>query len=285
MIHFPGTPQIIIWSAWIMTSDDNMNYGTYLETALLAAKTAGAILAEEFGNTKNITYKGRIDVVTNVDFASEKAIVGIIRDRHPDHDIVTEESDLVQKGSSCRWIIDPVDGTVNYAHQYPVVAVSVGLEIDGVPSVGVVYNPISGELFHATLGGGAFLNGDPIHVSATDDLQKSLLATGFGYDIRENPRNNLVEFGHLAKIVQGIRRPGSAALDCCYVAMGRFDGYWELTIHPWDIAAGIIIIREAGGRVTTLTGKPLTPFDNQIVSSNGYIHDQLLNELANAGSV
>lgn len=265
-----------------MHHPDIKEFGCYLDTARQAALTAGAILRNGFGKRKDISYKGRIDVVTNVDFESEKAVLEIIRERHPDHDIVTEETHLSQTGSPYRWIIDPLDGTVNYAHNFPFVAVSVGLEIAGEPSVGVVYNPIGEELFHAVKGGGAFLNGDPIAVSETTDLEKSLLATGFGYDIRENPRNNLAEFSHMAKTAQGIRRPGSASLDCCYVAMGRFDGYWELTIQPWDIAAGIIIIREAGGRATTWTGEPLTPFDKEIVSSNGRIHDRFLSELAKA---
>jgi myo-inositol-1(or 4)-monophosphatase len=265
-----------------MLQPDMNELETYLDTARQAALAAGAILKDGFGKKKSISYKGRIDVVTNVDIASEKAIIDIIRKRHPDHDIVTEETRFTLSGSPYRWVIDPIDGTVNFAHNFPFVSVSIGLEIDGVPSVGVVNNPIGNELFHAVKGGGAFLNGDPISVSETTDLEKSLLATGFGYDIRENPKNNLAEFGHLVKIAQGIRRPGSASLDCCYVAMGRFDGYWELSIHPWDIAAGIVIIREAGGKATTFDGKPLSPFDLQIVSSNGHIHDRLLKELAQA---
>ena len=251
-------------------------------TACVAARKAGAILREGFGigKGKNISYKGRINPVTETDIKSEKAIVETIRKAFPEHDIITEESNPDIKGSPVKWIIDPLDGTVNYAHNFPFVAVSIGVEIDGEMETGVVYNPIQDEFFHARKGKGAFMNSDPIHVSDNDNFEKCLLATGFPYDIGENPYNNLEHFAHIAKIVQAIRRPGSAALDMCYTAMGRFDGYWELSIWPWDIAAGMIIIEEAGGKVSNIKGGKLSVFDNQILTSNGLIHDRIVEEIA-----
>ncbi len=265
-----------------MIREQASEFNTYLATARFAAMAGGAILKEHYRGKKDISYKGRIDVVTNMDLASERMIVNTIRLRFPEHDIVSEESTFTDSGSEYKWIIDPLDGTVNYAHGFPFLAVSIALEIRSRLVVGVVYNPIMDEFFHAVQGGGAFLNDEPILVSETAELEKSLLATGFGYDVRENPRNNLAEFNHLVKIAQGIRRPGSAALDACYVAAGRFDGYWELTINPWDIAAGMLIVREAGGVATRLDGGSLSPFDSQIVCSNGRIQEKLLAELARA---
>ncbi|MHB9030627.1 MAG: inositol monophosphatase family protein [Candidatus Latescibacterota bacterium] len=256
---------------------------TLFAVALEAVKIAGGILRERFGKQKDISYKGRIDPVTDVDIASEKAILEGIRARYPDHDFITEESSLNLSGSPFRWIIDPLDGTVNYAHDYPVVAVSIGLEVNGVMEIGVVYNPIREELFRAVRGEGAFMNDTPIHVSRVDTLVRSLLATGFPYDIRENPRNNIAHFGHMALQVQGVRRDGSAALNCCYTAMGRLEGYWELTISPWDIAAGSLIITEAGGKVTDLAGGPFSVYKRQILSSNGLVHDAFVREIQAAG--
>ena len=250
-----------------------------LRVASDAARQAGSIMRENFGKRKQISYKGRIDPVTNVDIASEKVILEIIRDSFPEHDIITEESDLALHGSSVRWIIDPVDGTVNYAHDYPVVAVSIGVEVNGVLVVGVVYNPIREEFFHAVRGEGAFLNDGPIHVSEVDVLERSLLATGFPYDIRENPRNNLAHFAYMAVTAQAIRRDGSAALNLCYTAMGRFDGYWELIISPWDTAAGALMVTEAGGKVTNLKGGEFSVYQRQILCSNRLIHDELAREI------
>ena len=248
-------------------------------TACDCARDSGVLLRERHGKKKNITHKGRIDIVTDVDLASEKTIVGIIRDRHPDHDIVTEEQNIAQTGSRYRWIIDPLDGTVNYAHDYPFFAVSVGCEVDGVMEVGAVYNPVMEEFFAARRGGGATLNGKPIHVSGIGELEQSLLSTGFPYDIRENPLNNVAHFNHMIMKAQAVRRDGSAALNACYTAMGRFEGYWELTIAPWDIAAGILIVTEAGGRASRLDGGPLSPFDLQVVATNGLIHDAIVAEI------
>lgn len=248
-----------------------------------AVRRGGSILREHFGKRKEISYKGRIDPVTDVDIASEKAIMEVIRDTFPDHDIITEESNLRLSGAPVRWIIDPLDGTVNYAHEYPVVAVSIGVEVNGIMEMGVVYSPIREEFFRAVRGEGAFMNDAPIHVSRVETLERSLLATGFPYDIRENPRNNLAHFCHMAKEAQAIRRDGSAALNLCYTAMGRFDGYWELTIEPWDIAAGSLIVTEAGGKVSDLRGEDFSVYKRQIISSNGLVHEEFLRQIESAG--
>ena len=244
-----------------------------------AAHHAGTILKNQYGKQKEILYKSRIDLVTDVDIKSEKAILTLIKSRYPGHDIITEESNPELQDSDFRWIIDPLDGTVNYAHNYPFIAVSIALEINGVTEIGIVYNPIMDEFFTAQKGNGAFLNNRPLSVSETDELGKSFLATGFPYDIRENPYNNLAHFNHLIKRAQALRRDGSAALNLCHTAMGRFDGYWELTIAPWDIAAGALITQEAGGTVTNLRGEPLSIYDRQIVATNGKIHTQLVKEI------
>ena len=263
-----------------MTDQPHNDGDLFFTTACEAARRAGAIIRASFGKKKKVTYKSRIDVVTDVDIASEAAIIALIRDAYPGHDIVTEETDIARTGSPFRWIIDPVDGTVNYAHDYPFVAVSIGLEIEGWMEIGVVYNPVMEEFFTARRGYGATFNDAPIHVSATDAFEQSLLATGFPYDIRENPRNNLAQFCHIIKQAQAVRRDGSAALNLCHTAMGRFEGYWELSIQPWDIAAGMLIVEEAGGRVTGLAGTALTPFSGEILATNGCIHDRLLAEIA-----
>jgi myo-inositol-1(or 4)-monophosphatase len=244
-----------------------------------AARIGGRIILEHFGKPKDIVFKGRINPVTDADVASERAIVEFIRSRHPDHDIITEESDIALSGSPFRWIIDPLDGTVNFSHDHPMIAVSVGLEAYGVMEIGAVYNPVHGEFYNAARTAGAFLNDRPIHVSRIDNLERSLLSTGFPYDIRENPYNNLAHFGHMAKLAQAVRRDGSAALNMCYTAMGRFEGYWELTIAPWDIAAGSVIVTEAGGTVTDLSGGDFSIYKKQVLASNGLVHSHLAAEL------
>ena len=253
---------------------------SFFQTACEAARLSGEIIKKNFMKQKEISFKGRINLVTDVDFKSEETIINHIKTLHPDHDIITEESIQEDRGLPCRWIIDPLDGTVNYAHDYPIVAVSIGLEINGSIEIGVVFNPIMNEFFSARKGEGAFLNDNPIFVSKTDSLKKSLLATGFPYDISESSENNLSYFNHIIKHAQGVRCDGSAALNICYCAMGRFDGYWEIKIAPWDIAAGILITEEAGGVVTNLQGGPLNIFEGEIVASNGKIHKELLKEIA-----
>ncbi len=251
----------------------------YYETAKVAAEVAGEILKESFGKRKEISFKGRIDLVTDVDYKSEKAILEIIKSRHPDHDVITEESQIDLTGSEYRWIIDPLDGTVNYAHDYPFVAVSIALEIKKSIEVGIVYNPIMNEFFHAVRGQGAFLWEKPVKVSGAGNLEKSFLATGFPYDIRDNEYNNLAYFNNLIMHAQAIRRDGSAALDLCYLAMGRFDGFWEIHLSPWDIAAGKLIVEEAGGRLSDFEGGGLSVYNKEVLATNGIIHNELLEKI------
>ena len=210
----------------------------YKSVAIQAARTAGRILQENLTKEVKIDYKGAVNLVTNVDREAEKAIVEIITKQFPDHEILAEEGYGRGKESTYKWIIDPLDGTTNYAHRFPFFCVSIGLEVQKEVIFGVVYDPIRSELFTAETGKGAFLNGEPIHISTIDDLMRSLLVTGFSYDVRETAENNFNHFFDFSVRAQAVRRTGSAALDFCYVAMGRFDGFWELKLHPWDAAAG-----------------------------------------------
>ncbi|MFC1490040.1 inositol monophosphatase family protein [Candidatus Latescibacterota bacterium] len=255
----------------------------FLKTACDAARESGEILRSHFGKKNEISYKGRIDLVTDVDIKSEKAIINIIKSQYPDHDIITEETDPKLKGSKFRWIIDPVDGTVNYAHNYPFAAVSIALEIDGIIEIGVVYNPMMEEFFSARRGQGAYLNDAPIAVSNTSALEQSFLATGFPYDIKENPENNLNYFNHLIMRTQAIRRDGSAALNLCYTAMGRFDGFWELRLSPWDMAAGCLIGIESGAKISKMNGEPFSVYEPDLLITNGIIHENLLKEIEFVG--
>jgi myo-inositol-1(or 4)-monophosphatase len=243
------------------------------------AKGVGAFLKERLYARHAIEYKGEINIVTEEDRLSEGMIVSRIRERYPDCDILAEESTHVMSGSDCRWIIDPLDGTTNYAHGYPVFCVSIALEERGEIRLGAVYNPMLDEMFVAERGGGAFLNGRKIAVSDTDNLSRSLLATGFPYDIRSDRNNNINYFNGMAKRAQAIRRAGSAALDMAYVAAGRFDGFWELKLMPWDTAAGWLLIREAGGVVTDLGGGAFRLDAPHILATNGKIHQVMSNIL------
>jgi myo-inositol-1(or 4)-monophosphatase len=243
------------------------------------ARRAGAWLKRRLDEEHTVDYKGVINLVTEADRQSEEMIVSAILGRYPDHDILAEEKDRTPKGSPYRWIIDPLDGTTNYAHGYPVFCVSIALEVDGVIRSGAVYNPMLEEMFYARRGGGAFLNGRPLCVSETADLARSLLATGFPYDIRENPDNNMGYFNVMARTAQAIRRAGSAALDLAYVAAGRFDGFWELRLAPWDTAAGWLLVEEAGGRVTDLKGDPFSLEAPHVVASNSRIHGAMIDTL------
>jgi myo-inositol-1(or 4)-monophosphatase len=218
------------------------------------AAEAGEIIRAGYGKAHDISYKGRIDLVTETDHTSEDLIIGHIRQDFPDHSIITEESGKLAGLSSQRWFIDPLDGTVNYSHGMPFFGVSIAYAENGQVQLGVIYNPIHNECFSAERGKGAWLNGAPIHVKDPPDLLHSLLVTGFPYDMWENPDNNLDNFVALSRLSQGVRRMGSAALDLCYVAAGWLDGYWEIRIKPWDIAAGALIVEEAGGKVTKLNG-------------------------------
>ena len=256
-----------------------------LNFAIQTARDAGRLLAERFGrSTLQITNKSELDLVTESDLASERLIIDRIRTYHPRHAILAEESGASGPGdqepkNQWRWIIDPLDGTTNYAHGYPCFCVSMGLEHNGKMEVGVVYDPMRDEIFTAERGQGASLNGRRIQVSATPNLASALLCTGFPYDVRERS-----EFArHFANFImnaQAVRRDGAAALDLAYVACGRFDGFWEEGLKPWDVAAGALMVEEAGGRVSNYAGESFNIFTPPIVASNGLVHEQMMKVLA-----
>jgi len=251
----------------------------FAKVAIDAARRAGRLIVEQFGTKVSAEYKGDINVVTEVDKASEEAIVNILLLAFPDHGILAEEGDYCEGSSRYRWIIDPLDGTVNYLHGYPHFCVSIALQERGITVLGVVYCPTTGELFVAEKGAGALCNDRPIRVSRTPTLHESLLVTGFPYDVRQRGDNYLVHFGNFIRRAQGVRRDGVAALDLCYVAMGRFDGMWEFGLFPWDVAAGSLAVAEAGGLVSLCNGSPLDIHAGQIVASNGKIHHELISVL------
>lgn len=256
----------------------------YLQEAVVAARIAGRYQKYRFASVLNVEMKGDKDLVTEVDKESERLIVEHLLSRFPGHDIVAEEGIYPQSGSSFRWVIDPVDGTTNYAHGYPWFCASIGLELEGELVAGVIYNPVYDELFTATKGGGAHLNGVRLSASVRAPLKNTLLGTGFPYDCATDPANNFANFIAFQKGARGIRRAGAAALDLAYVAAGRLDGFWELKLKPWDVAAGVLLVREAGGVVTTFDGSPYDIFNNRIVASNGLIHDEMVAMLAAVAS-
>jgi myo-inositol-1(or 4)-monophosphatase len=246
----------------------------FLESAIKVAEKGGAALKKHWGKLKTISHKANtIDLVTDADKASEKAVMRYLKDKHPSHAILSEESGWSEnQGAEFLWVIDPLDGTTNFTHQYPMVSVSVGLLYQGQPLIGVVYNPILKELFYAGKRLGAFFNKRKITVSATHSLDASLLATGFSYDRRTTKDNNYSEFCLMTHLSQGVRRGGSAAIDLAYVAAGRFDGYWEKGIKSWDIAAGVVLVEEAGGLVTDYDQGPFQLESGRILASNKHIH-------------
>jgi len=247
----------------------------FRKLAIRAAKEAGDILRENLGKIKRIDYKSRVSLVTDIDRLAEERILSIIREKYPSHDILTEERRIEEKGSQYKWIIDPLDGTTNYVHEYPRYCVSVALEKDGEVILGVVYDPVPDELFLAEKGKGATLNGRKISVSKIDELDKSLLATGFPYDRRERADGYLKLYREFMLNSQGVRRDGSAALNLCYTANGRFDGFWEEQLAPWDVAAGSLIVTEAGGEVTDFKGDRIDIYEKEILASNGKIHKEM----------
>lgn len=248
--------------------------------AIEAARAAGMILLDKAQAGFHVEYKAAVNLVTDADRAAERSIVSAIRRSFPNHRLLAEEGGAVAPGAShYRWIIDPLDGTTNFAHGFPFYCVSVGLEYAGTCVLGVVLDPVRNELFTAERGGGAFLNGTRIRVSKTEQLDQALLVTGFAYDIRDNPDNNLDHFTRLSLHAQGVRRTGSAALDLCYVAAGRFDGFWEVKLNPWDMAAGFVIVQEAGGLITSFAKNTFSIYGQQLVATNGLIHDDMLHHL------
>lgn len=253
------------------------SYKKFLDVAIFAAKSAGAIQLEKLGRVEHIKLKGEADLVTEVDVMCEERIKEIIQSKYPGHEILAEESGG-GKGRY-RWIVDPLDGTTNYAHAYPFFCTSIALEIDGVIVVGVVYNPLSEELFTAMRGSGAFLNGKAIYVSKVSKLENAMAGTGFPYEREMRLGLSLELFRRMIGPVQAIRRDGSAALNLCYVAAGRFDLFWELTLHPWDIAAGCLMIEEAGGKVTRIDGSAMELGAPDIAASNSILHSALIRTL------
>ncbi len=255
-------------------------YTDYQQEAVAAARIAGRYQQSRFASSLAIEMKGEKDLVTEVDKESERLIVEHLLSRFPGHGIVAEEGQYPHSDSPFRWIIDPVDGTTNYAHGYPWFCSSIGLELEGELVAGVIYNPVYDELFTATKGGGAWLNGSRLSVSSRASLKNSLLGTGFPYDCATDPANNFDNFIAFQKKARGIRRAGAAALDLAYVSAGRLDGFWELKLKPWDMAAGVLMVQEAGGMVTAFDGSPCDLFNGCIVASNGLIHDEMVGMLA-----
>ncbi|PKN51227.1 MAG: inositol monophosphatase [Deltaproteobacteria bacterium HGW-Deltaproteobacteria-13] len=243
------------------------------------ALKSGALLKEKFSQTHEINYKGEINLVTEADKMSEDLIIEAISRNFPDHGVLSEESPAINGTGKLRWIIDPLDGTTNYAHGYPVFCVSIALENDGEVILGVVYDPMREEMFVAERGEGAYLNDKKISVSSIKNISRSLLATGFPYDIRESKDNNLDYFNTMAVNVQAIRRAGAAALDLAHLAAGRFDGFWELKLKPWDTAAGCLLVTEAGGTVSDIAGSEWHLQSPNLLASNGLIHEQMIKVL------
>ena len=250
------------------------------EFAVDTARRAGALLRDNIGRIGKIEFKGAVDIVTDVDRKSEALIIDAVKKTFPGHGILAEESPEQKQDSPFKWIIDPLDGTTNYSHGFPFFCVSIGLEVSGEVAFGVVYDPMMDELFTAEKSKGASLNGKKIAVSAIGELGKSLLATGFPYDLRSSKDNNLDHFSEFSLKAQAIRRAGSAALDLCYIASGRFDGYWEMKLKPWDTAAGSLVVRESGGAVTDFSGKPFSIYGQECLASNGLIHNDMTSILS-----
>ena len=250
-------------------------YSIYLDAALEIAREAGDILRTDYGRTGEVRFKGVVNLVTDTDLAAQDLIFRRLSARFPGHEFLGEEGLRELGGSEFRWVFDPLDGTTNFAHRFPFFCVSLALERRGELVCGVVHNPISGETFRAERGSGAFLGEKPIRVSSVDDLDRTLVATGFPYDIRET-RANMAHHDAFLLRTQGVRRCGSAAIDLCYVACGRFDGFWEMKLSPWDTAAGAVILREAGGRITDFRGRPVDIYQPEVCASNGLVHEAML---------
>lgn len=249
----------------------------FLATAVEAVVRAGDMQMARFNTGVRIDRKGTIDLVTEVDLEVERMFRALVAERFPDHDVLAEElGDGGRRGASHRWVFDPLDGTTNYAHGIPIFCATLALEIDGVPVVGAVYDPNRRELFTAERGVGAWVNGRPLQVSRAATLVESVLVTGFPYDIRERPEPILPLFAAFVSEARAIRRLGSAAIDLCWVAAGRMDGFWERGLRAWDMMAGALIVQEAGGRVTTLDGADWDAHRGHCVASNGRIHDEML---------
>jgi len=264
------------------TESKHMTYSTddlkrFLDIATEAASAGGAVLQHYWGNLSNIQTKGRPgDLVTEADKAAEKEVLSVLRLHLPNHAILAEESGSIGiQTDDLLWAVDPLDGTTNYTHQYAFCGCSVGLLIEGKPAVGAIFDPVHNAMFRAAKGLGATCNREPICVSDAASLADSLLVTGFAYDRHETIDNNYAEFCHLTHLTQGVRRGGAASMDLAYVACGRLDGYWERGLSPWDVAAGVILVEEAGGKVTAYDQSPFEIASGRILATNGRIHTEL----------
>lgn len=250
-----------------------------LNTVIKVVHVVSEKLIDTFGHDQNVRFKGKINMVSEMDNWSEKKIKGILQVEFPEYGFLGEEGEITTRDAQYRWIVDPIDGTTNYVHGYPFFAISIALEKDNEIVMGVVYNPILEELFHAEKGRGVFLNGKPIKVSNTKELGKSLLASGFPYDAWTNPENNSKEWVQMLRKTTSLRCDGVASLDLCHVAAGRLDGYWELGLDPWDLAAGSLIVKEAGGKVSSISGGPFSIYQGDILATNNNIYWELVAKL------
>lgn len=257
-----------------------MKKSKMLDFAMETAKNAGDILMKHFGNISKIQTKStKIDLVTNADIESETYIINNIKTNFPEHNIITEESEIKIGNSNFQWIIDPLDGTTNYTHNLPIFAVSIGLQFKSERKLGVVYNPAANKCFWAEKNNGSFLNNLPIKVASTRTLSESLLTTGFPYIHDESYDKCFNHFKELYDKTQGIRRLGAASLDFCFVAMGRFEGFWEYGLQPWDVCAGALILEESGGKISDWDGSKIPSSCSRILATNGYIHSEMINIL------
>jgi len=248
-----------------------------LNDIIYISKEAGSLIRKAFGSKQDIEFKTNVkNLVTKTDKASELLIIDFIKKKYPSHNILAEESGEQNNNSEYLWVIDPLDGTTNFAHGLPVFSVSIGVMKNGEIICGVIYDVMQDILYSSEKGSGSFANGKRILVSSTEHLSHSLLVTGFPYDIADNPEGALEKFSSITKASRGIRRLGSAAIDLCYVAAGVFDGFWEIHLHPWDMCAGILLVEEAGGKVTGFRGEKVDTFTKKILTTNGKIHDELL---------
>ncbi|MBP1766474.1 MAG: monophosphatase [Candidatus Aminicenantes bacterium] len=254
-------------------------WSEFLEAGRRAALEAGRMLRAGMDEGREISFKGTVDLVTNFDHKAQEMIFNRLAAAFPGHGFLAEEGLASGDRAEFRWVFDPLDGTTNFAHRFPVFTVSIALEYRARVILGVVYDPMREEIFQAVEGEGAWLNGRRIRVSAVDDLDRSLLATGFPYDLRVSPVNNIAHFNHFLTRAQAVRRCGSAAMDLCYVACGRFDGFWELKLKPWDHGAGSLLVREAGGRVSDFGGGEFEISSEESLASNGLIHEQMIRVL------
>lgn len=255
---------------------------TELDGAVQTARAAGKLLRANASGGHRMLFKGEINFATEIDRQAERLISEMLRGLFPADGVLGEEETAHNRAAGRRWIVDPIDGTTNFARGYPLFAVSIGLEVDGRAVVGAVYNPLLDEMFAAEAGKGATLNGQPIHVSTTDHLSRALLACGFPYSVWQDENDNMAQFLRLTKRTQGVRNDGSAALDLCHVAAGRLDGCWEQELEPWDVAAAGLIVQEAGGQMSLYNGQPYDLYGRSMVGSNGLLHDSLQHELKSA---